>query len=659
MGTQFFSETHAGSKASTARGFRTTDGTEIVFLQDLSDSFANDLPSMRNSIDEVIERLKTDFSDARFSLSTLTDGGIYTAVATSSSSGDAVIDAYGRFTALGDEREAVLGALTKAAAGTDLDLAPGSRRIIVVATDETYRDGIEPDNTSIADARLALEQNDATPIFAVTSDVRYIYDELVQQLGRGAVVTITSNAENFADAMRAAAAIVNGLATALGDDGDNILLGGDVFDGMYGGLGNDLLDGRGGDDTVDGGAGNDIAYGGSGNDSVLGGTGSDVLIGDAISGISLRNPSAKTDLDYVRVFDTDAFAVDISPTFDLVSNSNVVDSQSIPHTSFSSIGNGGYEFYAITLTPGSRLIVDIDGGYVENSGTNFDSYLTIYDPRGVRVAYNDDSSTSDGAGGSSSSYDSYLEHTATIPGNYFIEVRSYNGEGVPAGATYTIRVSVDEPEVNGGSGPAGNDILDGGDGDDFLYGSAGNDQIFGGEGFDIAVFDGSFAGRTLFEQGGTTLLALGTEADLIEGVEKLIFDDVTLNLVTDSTGLAGQVYRLYQAAFDRTPDTLGLSFWHDQIEVGRHSLFTAASSFISSQEFQNTYGGPTTVSDVDFATLLYNNVLNRGPDGAGFDYWVNALGTGVSREQVLLSFSESAENKLLTSPAISDGFWLA
>lgn len=183
--------------------------------------------------------------------------------------------------------------------------------------------------------------------------------------------------------------------------------------------------------------------------------------------------------------------------------------------------------------------------------------------------------------------------------------------------------------------------------------------MFGGEGFDIAVFDGSFAGRTLIEQGGTTLLGTGSDVDLIEGVEKLIFDDVTLDLVTDSTGLAGQVYRLYQAAFDRTPDTLGLSFWHDQIEAGRYSLFTAASSFISSQEFQNTYGGPATVSNVDFATLLYNNVLNRGPDGAGFDYWVNALGTGVSREQVLLNFSESAENKLLTSPAISDGFWLA
>ena len=62
MDIQSFSDMHAGPKASPARAFRNTDGTEIVFLQDLSDSFANDLPSMRNSIDEVIERLKIDFS---------------------------------------------------------------------------------------------------------------------------------------------------------------------------------------------------------------------------------------------------------------------------------------------------------------------------------------------------------------------------------------------------------------------------------------------------------------------------------------------------------------------------------------------------------------------------------------------------------------------
>jgi len=45
--------------------------------------------------------------------------------------------------------------------------------------------------------------------------------------------------------------------------------------------------------------------------------------------------------------------------------------------------------------------------------------------------------------------------------------------------------------------------------------------------------------------------------DTLVSIERIQFTDGTLAL--DESGNAGQAYRLYQAAFGRTPDTPGLS----------------------------------------------------------------------------------------------------
>jgi hypothetical protein len=44
--------------------------------------------------------------------------------------------------------------------------------------------------------------------------------------------------------------------------------------------------------------------------------------------------------------------------------------------------------------------------------------------------------------------------------------------------------------------------------------------------------------------------------DQLSGVERIAFSDATIAL--DIAGTAGQVYRIYQAAFSRTPDKPGL-----------------------------------------------------------------------------------------------------
>ncbi len=128
----------------------------------------------------------------------------------------------------------------------------------------------------------------------------------------------------------------------------------------------------------------------------------------------------------------------------------------------------------------------------------------------------------------------------------------------------------------------------------------------------------------------------------------------TMSTIGDAT--LSETYRLYQAAFDRTPDTGGLSFWFGQMEQGIAAVNVAAS-FIASSEFATLYDVNGLPPDnTTFVADLYNNVLHRAPDSTGAAYWAGQLNSGVSRASVLLAFSDSAENRLNTAAATHDGW---
>src|SRR5471030_2696808 len=121
----------------------------------------------------------------------------------------------------------------------------------------------------------------------------------------------------------------------------------------------------------------------------------------------------------------------------------------------------------------------------------------------------------------------------------------------------------------------------------------------------------------------------------------------------DITGPAGQVYRLYQAAFNRKPDLPGLGFWINATENG-HTIQSIASEFLISSEFKTLYGDNAS-ADV-FITAMYANVLHRAADPAGYQWWVNAVMGGADRAGVVVGFSESAENEANVNPNLIGGF---
>ncbi len=210
------------------------------------------------------------------------------------------------------------------------------------------------------------------------------------------------------------------------------------------------------------------------------------------------------------------------------------------------------------------------------------------------------------------------------------------------------------------NGTSGADTLIGSVGNDTLSGGAGNDNLTGGAGIDIAIYSGTRASHTVTVTtptgaGSAGVADLGVSsaingADSLSGIERIKFDDGALAF--DLNGNAGQTYRLYQAAFDRTPDTAGLSDWIRGMDTGM-SLRTVASGFIGSAEFQGLYSA--NPSNTQFVDLLYANVLNRPADTAGYDYWLGQMQGGMTRELVLIGFSESAENQAALLPVIQGG----
>lgn len=141
------------------------------------------------------------------------------------------------------------------------------------------------------------------------------------------------------------------------------------------------------------------------------------------------------------------------------------------------------------------------------------------------------------------------------------------------------------------------------------------------------------------------------DIDALSGIERIRFADTALAFDTD--GNAGKAYRLYQAAFNRAPDLPGLGYWISHLDKGM-GLTEVAYCFEMSTEFQSLYG--TNLSNAQLITLLYRNALHREPDAEGFNYWLDVMDTGrKTRPEMLINFSESAENKAQIIGSIQNG----
>ncbi|WP_342117166.1 YHYH protein [Pseudoduganella sp. OTU4001] len=140
-------------------------------------------------------------------------------------------------------------------------------------------------------------------------------------------------------------------------------------------------------------------------------------------------------------------------------------------------------------------------------------------------------------------------------------------------------------------------------------------------------------------------------ATTVTRTQRLQFADTNISLDVD--GIPGKAFRLYQAALNRTPDAGGLGFWISMLDNGV-AMSAVSAAFISSTEFKDLFGA--NLSNSQYVTAFYLNVLHRAPEQGGFDFWLSVLNQKLAPlEDVLAAFASSQENYDAVLPTIVNG----
>ena len=230
---------------------------------------------------------------------------------------------------------------------------------------------------------------------------------------------------------------------------------------------------------------------------------------------------------------------------------------------------------------------------------------------------------------------------------------------IPATFAPVLPVRTDFSDPVSRFGTSRDDALFGGRGGDTFKGGSGNDSIDGGLGTDTAQYSTTASNYIITNTtvngatGYTVKDKTGADGvDTLVDVERLKFADKSFAL--DFNGVGGQAYRIYQAAFNRTPDSGGVGYWMSVMDGGA-GLKSVAGGFVNSAEFKSIYGANPTNAEI--VTRLYDNVLKRPGEPGGYAFWLGVLdrrdGTVAD---VLAAFSESQENQDGVISLIGNGF---
>jgi hypothetical protein len=105
-------------------------------------------------------------------------------------------------------------------------------------------------------------------------------------------------------------------------------------------------------------------------------------------------------------------------------------------------------------------------------------------------------------------------------------------------------------------------------------------------------------------------------------------EEVNPAVESELCGQPGEItVRLYRLFFGRVPDRAGLKYWSD-VYAETLDPFSIAQWMSEGLEYRSLWSG---ASDEDFVEgLLYQNLLDRSSDEAGFAYWLDLLKGDVS-----------------------------
>jgi len=214
------------------------------------------------------------------------------------------------------------------------------------------------------------------------------------------------------------------------------------------------------------------------------------------------------------------------------------------------------------------------------------------------------------------------------------------------------------------NGSSGSDALFGYGSYNVFAGNGGNDTITGfsaASAFNVTNYQGARSAYRITANAGVLTVADSVSgrdgSDTLVNVQYVNFSDQAITVARSNTSTQFAAL-LYQGALGRTPDPQGLAYWINLTEnlspqakaLGLYGLSDAsanyngnlsiAGGFTNSAEFIGKYGALT---NAQFVTQLYANILDRAADPGGYNDWTSQLANGTSREHILVGFAESRE----------------
>jgi Ca2+-binding RTX toxin-like protein len=339
---------------------------------------------------------------------------------------------------------------------------------------------------------------------------------------------------------------------AIGNEGNDSLVGGKAKDYMWGLGGNDKIAGRGGNDILYGDSGDDLITsrggadrleGGNGNDRLFGGDNADMLAGgsgddylDEGKGHGALEGGAGNDV-LVGGQGPDAFMVDRMSGDDIIKDftpgPGMFDHLALRDLRWEDLSfEDTQDGVKVSWEGGSVLLENVTQSQLAQ-----DDFMFANSPDLPPSARQADGPTSERP--SPSSEGQHFQGDP-LPGSNFDRAADkaiHNDDGLDLTFTgdeaYRIKVGTSDKDTFAGDarwdhffgrkgddlafGEDGNDILQGDDGNDDLYGGMGMDRLNGGEGND-RLFGGAEADE-LMGMNGEDYLDAGAGHDMIEGGE--------------------------------------------------------------------------------------------------------------------------------------------
>lgn len=241
------------------------------------------------------------------------------------------------------------------------------------------------------------------------------------------------------------------------------------------------------------------------------------------------------------------------------------------------------------------------------------------------------------------------------PNQMFVDYGTVVTNAVAGSGAMTIVCNENADTVTCGTG--GDTVVVAGGAVSVAAGGGGDTMLFADplSDYNITKSNGQITVTETTTPGRGTLQGTLTLSHIAGSGEALQFSDQKMFVAANEQAA---IALLYQGALGRTPDMAGLNYWigidnrlpGSDFNLGLYHLsdvsgnysgnLSIAGGFTNSVEFTQKYGA---LSNTQFVTQLYANILDRTPDAAGLAGWVAALNSGSTREHVLIGFAESPE----------------